>query len=73
MPRDATTRALLDKYVLLRVDVNQLNGGFQAQRFNIVRVPTLMVLSPDGREQRRLPVISNQTKADAVLEVLRGA
>lgn len=72
MPKDAATRAMLDKYVLLRVDVNQLNGGFQAQRYNIVRVPTLMVLSPDGREQRRLPVISNQTQADAVLEVLRG-
>lgn len=73
MPKDSATRAMLDKYVLLRVDVNQLNGGFQAQRYNIVRVPTLMVLTPDGREQRRLPVITNQTKADAVLEVLRAS
>ena len=71
MPKDAATRALLDKYVLLRVDVNQLSGGFQAQKFNIVRVPTLMVLNPDGQEQRRLPVISNQTKLEAVLEVLK--
>lgn len=72
MPKDEATRHLLEKYVLLRVDVNQLNGGFQAQKYNIVRVPTLMVMNPGGAELRRLPVIANQTKLDAVLDVLKG-
>jgi hypothetical protein len=44
--------------VLLKVDVNQLGGGTLAQRFGIVRVPTFMVMGPDGKELKRIPVVS---------------
>lgn len=71
MPKDAATRALLNNYVLLRIDVNQLAGGSIAQKRNIVRVPTLMVMTPDAVEQRRLAVISNQTKVEDVLGLLK--
>lgn len=61
-PNDEETRNLLNRYVLLKVDVNQLGGGTLAQRFGIVRVPTFMVMGPDGKELKRIPVAGNQTK-----------
>lgn len=72
MPRDAATREALARHILLRVDVNQLAGGSQAQKFNIVRLPTLIVLTPDGIESNRLPVIQGQTTADTVASFLKG-
>lgn len=73
VPRDAATRASIQGYVLLRIDVNQLAGGSQAQKFNIVRVPTLMVMTPEGEDARRLTVIQNQTTPEAISELLAGS
>lgn len=60
-PRDTATRELLNRFVLLKLDVNQLGGGTLGQRFNIVRVPTFLTMSPTGTELGRLPVVMNQT------------
>lgn len=72
-PRDADTRQLLNRFVLLKLDVNQLGGGALGQRFNIVRVPTLMVMGPDGSEIGRLPVVMNQTTWPQVQSLLNSA
>lgn len=60
-PNDEETKSLLNRFVLLKVDVNQLGGGTLAQRFNIARVPLFMVMGPDGKEVKRIPVTGQQT------------
>jgi hypothetical protein len=60
-PGDETARALLGKYVLAKIDVNQLSGGSLAQRFEVVRVPTLIVMSPEGKVIRRIEVARGRT------------
>ena len=72
-PNDEETRTLLNHFVLLDVDVNQLGGGTMGQKFGIVRLPTFMVLGPDGKEIGRLPVAANQTRWDSVKEFLAKA
>ncbi len=60
-PNTGEVHELLNRFVLLRIDANQLQGGTLAQRFDVVRTPTLLVLGPDGKEDRRVTVIPNQT------------
>lgn len=60
-PNDDETKALLNRFVLLKVDVNQLGGGTLAQKFGIVRVPTFMIMGPDGKEMKRVPFAGTQT------------
>lgn len=60
-PNDEESRELLSKYILLKVDANQLAGGALAERFNIFRLPTFLLMSPDGQEADRLEVISGRT------------
>lgn len=50
----AVSATLLDEYVLLRLDANQLSGGRLAQKYNVLRIPTFIVIGPDGRESGRL-------------------
>lgn len=50
----AEAPATLEKFSLLRVDVNQLQGGTLSRKFNVTAVPTLLVLTPDGKEKARL-------------------
>ena len=69
-PNDEATQNLLNRFVLLKVDVNQLGGGTLAQRYGIVRVPTFMVMGPDGKEMRRLAVTNTQTTWAQVKETL---
>jgi len=38
---------LLMKFILLRVDVNQLRGGTLAQQFGVFKVPCFLVIAPD--------------------------
>jgi len=44
---NADAQNLLRRFILLRIDVNQLRGGTLAQQFNINKVPCLMVIPPD--------------------------
>lgn len=60
-PNDDEARDLLSKYVLLKVDANQLAGGALAERFNIFRLPTMLLMAPDGKETDRIEVISGRT------------
>jgi thiol-disulfide isomerase/thioredoxin len=65
-PNDAETRDLLNRFVLLKVDVNQLAGGTLAERFSILRVPTLLVMGSDGRELKRVTYAGTQTTWDQI-------
>lgn len=53
VPDNEETRGLLSKYVLLRVDANQLYGGRLAQKYGIVFLPTFVVVGADGQELGR--------------------
>lgn len=61
VPSTPEVRDLLAKYVLLRIDANQLQGGTLAQRFRVPQVPTFLTLGPDGKETSRLTVIAGAT------------
>jgi hypothetical protein len=63
-PNDQQTNDLLQRHVLARVDANQLWGASLAQKLGVVRIPTLVVMGPDGREISRAEVIRGQTKWD---------
>jgi hypothetical protein len=68
-PNDAKTSTMLERHVLARVDANQLWGAALAQKLGVVRIPTLIVMGPDGREVARAEVVRGQTKWD---DVMRG-
>ncbi|MEQ8822049.1 MAG: hypothetical protein RLY93_17575 [Sumerlaeia bacterium] len=59
--QDPAAAAQLQNYVLLRIDANQLHGSRLSQKFEIYRIPTMLILGSDGKEQRRLTVIPNAT------------
>ena len=52
-------REFLNHFVLLKIDLDQLEGGSIAQRFNIYRVPCLMVMDESGRERARETYLMN--------------
>ncbi len=54
MATDTGAQSLLGQYNLLRVDVNQLSGGRLAQKFNVFRVPCIIIIGSDGAEQERI-------------------
>lgn len=51
---DISAKNLLNNFVLLKLDVNQLSGGMQAQNFNIFKVPTFIILNLNGTEKSRV-------------------
>jgi hypothetical protein len=58
---DTDAQAFLGRYVPVKVDVNQLQGGTYAQRFNVFRVPTLMIFDPTGHEINRATFVVGDT------------
>lgn len=62
IPLDEATAQLLNRFVLLKVDVNQLGGGSLAERYRITRLPTFVVIGPDGQEEDRSAIVGNQTQ-----------
>lgn len=65
IPNNEEAYSLFNKYVLLKFDANQLNGGRMASRFNVNRLPTFVLLDPTtGKETKRLVVKNRQTSWD---------
>lgn len=60
-PKTAAVRDKLSRYVLVRVDANQLGGGTLAQRFQVSQIPTLMIVDTNGKTDRKLTVLNNRT------------
>lgn len=46
---DPAARAILARFVLLKMDANTLRGGMIAGKFGVFRVPTFIAVAPDGR------------------------
>jgi hypothetical protein len=72
LPNTPVNRTLLERFVCLNLDVNQLDGGTFANRFRINRVPTLVVIGTAGREVGRMVVSRDQTTAADVVKFLEG-
>lgn len=70
-PNTDEARELLNRFVLLKLDANQLAGGTAARRFKITRTPTLIVME-GGQETRRLAIIPNRTQWTDVEQFLVG-
>jgi hypothetical protein len=66
-PDNEEAREVLNQFVLLKIDANQLAGGALAERFKIFRLPTLVLLNPDGSEKSRIEILNGQTKWDDVV------
>ncbi len=43
----------LSKYTLVKIDVNQLQGGRYAEKFNIFKIPTFVIIDNSGKEVAR--------------------
>lgn len=69
---DAEAQSLFSKFVLCKIDTNQLQGGSWAAKFQVYRVPTLMVFAPDGAKTAEIHFGKDDTWA-TVLANLRGA
>lgn len=60
----------LSSYVPARVDVNQVRGGKIAQDYQVYKVPSILVISPDGSKYRRVTPEPSQS-LQAIFEALR--
>lgn len=50
---DAAAQTFLSRHVATRIDVNQLQGGTIAKKYQVYKAPTLLVISPDARSYKR--------------------
>ncbi|MCD6385378.1 thioredoxin family protein [Candidatus Sumerlaeota bacterium] len=48
-----SAQSFLRKYTLVKIDVNQLQGGTLAQQYSVFKVPTLILIDQTGRETAR--------------------
>lgn len=46
---DAGAKAYIARHACARIDVNQLEGGSIAKKYNVFKVPTLLVIAPDAQ------------------------
>ncbi len=59
-----SARTFLDSHIPIEVDVNQLYGGSVAERLGVYRVPTLIVMNPDGSEAGRTTFVEGNSWSD---------
>ena len=48
---NSTAQDFLRKYVLIKIDVNQLEGGRYAERFGVFKVPTFVIFDPKNNKE----------------------
>lgn len=65
-PAGASTEDLFNKFVLLKVDANQLAGGKTAGDFRVLRLPTFVVIGANSQEKGRVEVMNNQTTWESI-------
>jgi hypothetical protein len=58
---DPSAQNLINQFVPLKIDVNQLRGGTIAKQFVVFKVPTLIVIDPLQRERARVLFETNST------------
>lgn len=57
-------RSYLGQVVPVRVDANQLQGSNLARRYTVRRIPSFVVLEPDGREKGRFEMLKGERWRD---------
>lgn len=72
LQNDKATAAQMAKFICLKVDLNTLSGGMIGRKFNIFRVPCLIVISPDGKERSR-QIFAKDVTQEAVSAFLQKA
>jgi hypothetical protein len=50
---NTTAQQFIQRCTCTRIDVNQLHGGIAARQYGVFKVPTLFIISPDGRQYKR--------------------
>jgi hypothetical protein len=66
---DPDAKAFLAKHACARIDVNQLQGGDLARKYEVFKVPTLLVFSPDGKKAKKSTPTSNADFKSVVAEL----
>lgn len=54
MQSDPAAKAYMARHACARIDVNQLEGGSIAKKYNIFKVPTFLVISPDAQSYKKV-------------------
>ncbi len=73
LPQEPSSAELAKKFVLLRIDVNQLQGGTIARRLTVFKVPCFIVMGPDQREKDRVIVEPSMKLPDLVQRLAKSA
>jgi hypothetical protein len=58
---DPKAREFLKGYVPVKIDVNQLQGGTIARHLNVSRIPTVILMQPNGAELGRTIYVPGKT------------
>lgn len=58
---DPSAQTLVNQFVPLKIDVNQLRGGTIAKQFIVFKVPTFVVIDPLQKERARVLFETNST------------
>lgn len=66
---DPGATSLLKRCVCTRIDVNQLQGGLAARQYNVFKVPTLFLISPDAKTYKRTTFRKGSTWAQVAAEL----
>lgn len=66
---DGSAQNLINQFVPLKIDVNQLRGGTIAKQFVVFKVPTLIVIDPLQRERARVLFETNSTWPEVAAEL----
>jgi hypothetical protein len=70
-----SAQELLQKFVLLKIDLDQLQGGVLAQNFHVLRVPCFLIMGLDAKEKAKEIFMQNSDWiriSRALRESLRG-
>lgn len=58
---NSAAKSELSKYILTKIDVNQLQGNVYAEKYGIFKVPTIIMFSPQGAELKRALFLKTDT------------
>ncbi|MGI8905754.1 MAG: thioredoxin family protein [Candidatus Sumerlaeaceae bacterium] len=66
---DPDAKEFLARHACARIDVNQLQGGDLAKKYEVFKVPTLLVFSPDAKQAKKSSPTSNADFKSVVTEL----
>jgi len=69
-PNGVNSQQILANYIPLRLNTNQLAGGQLAEKFNVIRIPSLIIVDSSGKEINRMTYKDGETTWDDIVSFL---